>query len=300
MKGFCTPNGTPRGLPWLTGLETHVIIERFNAILRGVVNDKAGLVPFYSLSRWIYILTFSCIYTIARKFNLSLPKVFKRFGVRHKNTHTIRSTVVIKHNEDLYYREWRLLTYMELKELCNTPKEITRMKLLQQSFWDTEKGLLGKQYTNAFSDKPKFPLPVVRDKDYLRKISFVNARTQASFNLPCSLCGSFKLIEMHHIKHVRKGAYHLIPQVKTWAQVMALRNRKQIPVCRYCHTHRIHAGKYNGKALISLNPVRKLFDNRIVHIESFVKLGKEYFSQSLFEKGWKKCTHQWLNTHKKN
>jgi hypothetical protein len=30
-----------------------------------------------------------------------------------------------------------------------------------------------------------------------------------------------------------------------------------------------------------------LFDNRLVHIESYVKVGQEYFAQTLVEKGWK-------------
>jgi hypothetical protein len=48
----------------------------------------------------------------------------------------------------------------------------------------------------------------------------------------------------------------------------------------------IHPGKYTGPKLIHLAPVQTI-DNRILHIESFVKPGREYQSKSLTEKGWK-------------
>jgi hypothetical protein len=46
----------------------------------------------------------------------------------------------------------------------------------------------------------------------------------------------------------------------------------------------IHKGRYEGPKLITLVP-RTLIDNRIVHIESFVKPGKLHYGKSLEEKG---------------
>ncbi len=70
--------------------------------------------------------------------------------------------------------------------------------------------------------------------------------------------------------------------------MMSLRNRKQIPVGRHCHMQVIHADKYKGDKLSKLvNIKRKLVANRIIHIESSVKPGKEYFSKTLPERGWK-------------
>jgi hypothetical protein len=48
----------------------------------------------------------------------------------------------------------------------------------------------------------------------------------------------------------------------------------------------IHAGKYNGTKLTTM-AIKVLFDNRLVHIESYIKVGKEYFAKTLVEKGWK-------------
>jgi len=38
---------------------------------------------------------------------------------------------------------------------------------------------------------------------------------------------------------------------------------------------------------MTLAPTSKMVDNRILHVESFVKPGKEYFASTLEEKGWK-------------
>jgi hypothetical protein len=97
-------------------------------------------------------------------------------------------------------------------------------------------------------------------------------------------------VEMHHIKHVRKIKFSSIPDNKFWEKLMGLRNRKQVPVCRKHHMELIHKGVYTGPALsngaIALKETPRGYDNRLVHLESFVKLGEEYFAKSLEEKGW--------------
>jgi len=49
----------------------------------------------------------------------------------------------------------------------------------------------------------------------------------------------------------------------------------------------VHKGKYNKTKLIHLVPTQKLINNRIIHVESYVKPGLEYHSKSLLERGWK-------------
>ena len=101
--------------------------------------------------------------------------------------------------------------------------------------------------------------------------------------MPCAYCGTFDNVQMHHLKHIRKTSYTLISQPRKFTQIMALRNRKQIPLCEVHHRMFVHGGLYNGPKLIKLVPSeQKLFDNRILHTESYIKPGKEY----LLEKGW--------------
>jgi len=108
--------------------------------------------------------------------------------------------------------------------------------------------------------------------------------------MPCAICGSFGDVEMHHIRHVRRTAYRDLSQAN-WLRMLSLRNRKQIPVCHYCHRYVIHGSKYQGPPLRQL--IRfddRLVENRVIHVESFVKPGAEYFSRPLEERGWSRIS----------
>ena len=72
-----------------------------------------------------------------------------------------------------------------------------------------------------------------------------NLISSSSLGFPCAICDSEEgPIEMHHVKHVRKQGF----RYKGFHNQMALLNRKQIPLCRYCHK-RVHAGLYDGPSL---------------------------------------------------
>jgi len=119
-------------------------------------------------------------------------------------------------------------------------------------------------------------------------INWVSMRTRAGFDMPFAICGSIEDIEMHHIKHIRKVAYKDLAE-ENWLKMLALRNRTKIPVCHNCHRFVIHSGLYKGPPLNSLIYMNdKLVDNRVIHLESFVKPGREYFSKSLEQRGWSK------------
>jgi hypothetical protein len=44
MKGYCDKRGNPKEMPCMIHLEPHASIDRFNSVLRGIVNDKGGIV----------------------------------------------------------------------------------------------------------------------------------------------------------------------------------------------------------------------------------------------------------------
>jgi len=106
-KGFCEKDGFPREIPWLANLETFIIIERFNASIRGFVQYYAGFIRKSSLHRWVYILRFSCLKTIARKYRSSINKVFKRFGTNLSSStdKTIKVTVKVTVNGVTYEKD---------------------------------------------------------------------------------------------------------------------------------------------------------------------------------------------------
>jgi hypothetical protein len=64
----CSEKGTPITVPWLSGFEANVRIEPFNSIIRGLAEYYLPLIRNKSkLQRWIYILRFSCLKTLAQK-----------------------------------------------------------------------------------------------------------------------------------------------------------------------------------------------------------------------------------------
>jgi len=95
---------------------------------------------------------------------------------------------------------------------------------------------------NYFSYRGNIKIPKFRNdelpENYLNN-NFVNWRTQRKLTSHCSICGSTQQIEMHHIRHIKKG------KVIGFAQVLKQLNRRQIPVCKCCH-QKIHRGEYDG------------------------------------------------------
>jgi hypothetical protein len=287
MKGLCNRNGFPKEVPWLSTLEPQVIVERFNASIRGLAEFYLGYIRNISdLQRWIYIIRYSCLKTLAQKYKTSINGVFKKFGINHTSTQrkTIQIKTRLKIRDDLYERNWNLLTYKDIKDKFWL--NLARKKARNEIFWSIEEG---KSMGNYPLKQGSFPS--ITNDDFLEKLSWVSLRTQANFDMPCANCGCMENIQQHHVKHIRKTAYQLISKELNYKKVMALRNRKQIPLCALCHRNLIHAGKYTGQSLIRLVPT-KLMDNRIVHVESFVKPGIEYHAKSLEEKGWKKIPNK--------
>jgi len=77
-----------------------------------------------------------------------------------------------------------------------------------------------------------------------RLVSFSRLRTRSKLFSPCVICGEPNGVAMHHVKHIRRMG----SKVKGFTKLMAMMNRKQIPVCKDCH-HSIHNGSYDGLAL---------------------------------------------------
>uniref|UniRef100_Q33759 Orf785 protein n=1 Tax=Allomyces macrogynus TaxID=28583 RepID=Q33759_ALLMA len=100
---------------------------------------------------------------------------------------------------------------------------------------------LKKSYakTNKFNIKTSYRDPT--------EVLNWSLRTLTPFD-PCWVCGSEKDIEMHHVRHLRKG---VDPKQKRVTLLMSQLNRKQIPVCRSCHL-KIHKGLYNGPSIRNL------------------------------------------------
>lgn len=285
MKGYCTENGFPKEIPWISHVEAFAIIERYNAVLRGFCNYYTEFVnnPGKQLSRWVYIIRYSCIKTLAQKYSTSIGGLFKRLGHKFSrsednNSRTIAVTVNQVIKGKTYQKTWRLLT---LKELIKSAREINRKEDVATRYWSLVKGI------PPTYDPSSGSFATVKDDNFLDKIKMVNLRTSASFDLPCCMCGSSDNINMHHLKHVRHTKYELIPREQFWARTMSLRNRKQIPLCRECHMNVVHRGKYGGTSLSTYVP-KVMYDNRLITIEGHINSDRieKLYSKTLQDKGW--------------
>nr|ANQ46367.1 hypothetical protein [Tetrabaena socialis] len=215
MKGFCTKAGFPTTLPWLSCLEAHAIIERFNATIRGLAQYYLPAIRNRAkIHRWIYILRYSCLKTLAQKYKSTISKIFKRFGhnLNSKKNQTVRIRVEQKVRDKTVYKDWTLLTY---NDLVSGPEHKNRFKKATKIFWDREFGVIGKY------ELGKGNMPKVTNEDFLEKITWVSWRTAAAIDMPCANCGTDKLVHQHHIKHIRKRAYTLIPEQQSYQQIMA-------------------------------------------------------------------------------
>ncbi|MBA1287513.1 reverse transcriptase/maturase family protein [Pseudomonas japonica] len=76
----------------------------------------------------------------------------------------------------------------------------------------------------------------------------VRLRTRSKLGSPCVICESTDRVAMHHVKHIRKMG----SRNRGFTNIMAILNRKQIPVCHGCHVS-IHKGDYDGISLSSFS-----------------------------------------------
>jgi len=79
-RGFCTKEGQPISKSGWAFLDTDQIILLYSSVNRGIQNYYRFVDNWAQLQRVQYILQFSLAMTLGRKFNISTPKVFKRFG----------------------------------------------------------------------------------------------------------------------------------------------------------------------------------------------------------------------------
>jgi len=91
------------------------------------------------------------------------------------------------------------------------PKTIT---FYRNTDWTVNRG--------AFTESP--------DVDLVRMN--VRLRTRSKLGLPCCICNAEINVEMHHVRHIRKMTEK---QAQGFTRVLAMLNRKQVPVCQACH-----------------------------------------------------------------
>ena len=206
--GFAWNKTKPKAVTKWIFLKAEDIIMRYNATARGILNYYSNVENRNLLTHIIWILKFSLVFTLARKWNISPPKVFKKLG---KNLTVCRT------------------------ENTDSPKSKTNNN--KKNYVSFIKESLNRNRTMKISNYFNFDPFVVK---------YYDIRSDHVWDRNCLICNSSEEIEMHHVKHIKKG------KQEGFGQIMRQLNRKQIPVCRDCHM-KIHLGKYDGISLKKLN-----------------------------------------------
>lgn len=223
--------------PEWTTLELPEIIERYNYIIRGYL-DYYGPITTYSLDvqQIHYLLTYSCVHTLANKLNTSLRAIFRKFG---KNLRI----------------NWEALTTTTNKQGFTTTKKVQKSIALLN--WEQCKGIINQRIINLRKKQktqkgsPFTPQFLVNKSiDEISNVK-VNWRTKFKLSQHCSICGSTEDIQYHHVKHIKIG------KTEGFLQILKQLNRKQIPCCVNCH-RKIHRGEYNDIAL------KDLYDEELI------------------------------------
>jgi hypothetical protein len=106
QNGLCSSEGFPNGIKQFIPLLPEKIVNYGNQVLHGLVNQAVGCINFHECARIQYIVQFSIAKTLARKYDISLKKVFSKFG----------STIMVDYrNDDNKERRIQLALYPNFK-----------------------------------------------------------------------------------------------------------------------------------------------------------------------------------------
>jgi hypothetical protein len=181
------------------------IIAQFQAEYRGVVDYYQLAFKRHQFGRLKGVMQRSLTKTLARKFRISVPAVYRRY----------RTTLQAEHGP-------RQGLQVTLERGDDRPPLVAH--------WG---GISLARRTTAvcLNDDP----PSIWNS---RRSEVVKRRLADT----CELCGSQEQVEVHHIRHLKDLRRTGRAERPAWVKQMAARRRKTLIVCRTCHEDS-HAGR---------------------------------------------------------
>ena len=129
-NGMCNPMAYPIGITRLLRELPEDIIKYGNQVLRGLLTQQRGCCNFFEGWRIQYIVQFSLAKTLARKFDISLKKVFARYGkaltVNYENAKGYTRSVSLS----LYKSFARQKNFFDTAKSAVTPFRLPDYKLV--------------------------------------------------------------------------------------------------------------------------------------------------------------------------
>jgi group II intron reverse transcriptase/maturase len=219
IKGFIDHKNKPKHKTLFVHLKTHEIVLRYKAIIEGLFQYYYNNITFKSkLSRYHYILLYSCYKTIAYRQKTNIRKVIDKYSRELRITWTEKHKNIQGQIEERRYHT-QILTYID-------------------TMWQTKKRAELTQYNKR------------NPTDFLTYK--VNLRTAFKMEKYCTICGTKPTkenpIEAHHVKAIKKSGI----EITGFTEIMRILNRKQITCCKQCHI-KIHKGQYNNMNVSELH-----------------------------------------------
>jgi retron-type reverse transcriptase len=254
LKKYMTKNDSPKEVGFLTVLQDHEIITKYNQFMLGLGNYYIRQIAYPSaLCRWFYILYYSCIKTLATKHKTTVKDIIKTYGHLDLSNPTVNKLKPAATDLRII-ADYKRNNKKQYVVLLNYKEIMFQLQKIKDKYIEEKKNNL--------------PHQLVREADMLT-LHKVNLRTAFKETSLCAVCGKKeKTLHNHHIKHLKWKKNPNIKGYKGFDKIVAALGRKQIPVCIDCH-QKIHAGKYNGMAL------NEIYDVRLVAPEGLLKFSTQ-------------------------
>jgi hypothetical protein len=228
-KKFCNKDYKPIGVRPYSVLSLKDIIDKFNAIIRGLAEYYIPMInDTSSFSQLYYIIQYSCYGTIATKYKTTIYKLFIKYGKFPKFNIQLnlkfKSGAPIPIPQDLNYNP-------DIITLEIIPYKSLIKNIIQRTSEQKKKAALSPQLT-AFAKN-------------FEPMKTINWRTYKNLRGYCCICGTRENVEWHHIKSVKS--------IKStgFNKIMASLNRKQMPFCK-THHNELTQGNYSGIKISNL------------------------------------------------
>lgn len=260
IKNILNKDNKTLSIGYLTVLEDHQIIEKYNQFMLGIGIYYATEISRISSLNYIhYILYFSCLKTLSHKHRSSIKKIINKgyLDISKPN---------IKNNKKTQVFDRRIIS-----SFTKTNQTGIHQTLLNYNeFMLKLKQIRNNHRNNNLNTSLNSPTI-----DFLQ-LQKNNWRTKFKINSMCPICASTTDLQMHHINHIRKGQSKT-QTYKGFDKIIGSLNRKQVCVCKLCH-NKIHNGEYNSISL------KDLIDVRIVAPESTLNIEKENPNETIQNK----------------
>lgn len=232
----------PSAVNYLTPFSPYEIIEHYNQVMDGLCNYYFRIITNASQLNYIlYLLQYSCLFTLAKKLKTSISKIWSKYGWKELDINLIPT-------------KKKKIVFSQTCKLTGNIKHIVLLDYL-----DCLSRALGVAYN---LERKIFSIPLLPDDSYWRMMK-VNWRRSKQLPGICLICGATLSIEMYHTNPLKKLQKEKDLTKERLTKFMSSINRRQIPLC-YNHHQQVHKEIYNDTSL------KTIYCERLPRLSNFL------------------------------